>query len=308
MDKYDMQEDVIQEVKELKNSIDILSNKLETEFITLNEKLLSGFQQISNQIVNLSSQRVVANENLDHILVNNEQDGLHKPQKQSTIPEGYWIDYSYIDKTQYDDWVNNLDKYNKSMAETQHYKKILNFCLSAIKTLESAIKILFEKEYDCLSESNKEFLEAYDRYKKTYEEKQWKYTKIYLENKTNDLEQADYKYIHWEDKYIISWDSLEKNMNFNFNFSLEISFEIFNPGFMSTKDWKHKFLLIKNAHRLRHIECHGDRFKDEKRLKKEKWYVQQLYHDPNNYTDIQNVVSWFVQEVYNRIDKISHRN
>jgi hypothetical protein len=308
MDKYDMQEDVTQEVKELKNSIDILSNKLETEFITLNEKLLSGFQQISNQIVNLSCQRVVATKNLDHILVNNEQDGLHKPQKQSKIPEKYWIDYSYIDKTQYDDWVNNLNKYNRSMAESRHYKKIPNFCLSAIQSLESAIKILFEKEYHCISESNKAFLEAYDRCKKTYENEGWKYTKIYLGNKTNDFKEQGYKHIQWEDKYIIPWEKLEKDMNFNFNFHIEISFEIFNPGFMSTEDWKDKFYLIKSAHRLRHIDGHGDPRKDEKRLEKEKWYVKKLYHDPDNYTKIQNVVSWFVQEVYKRIDKISHQN
>lgn len=187
------------------------------------------------------------------------------------------------------------------MAECRHKKNIENFCLSANKTLESAIKVIFDVEYKCLSEKNKTFLEAYQRVKTSYSKKRWEIREICLKLSNSNIESERFKRI--DDKYI-SWECIEEIRKRNFTTSVEIFFEILKPNFMNTSHLKEKFYLIKDINILRNLDAHGspnlplqiNTLKDS---------AKKLYNS-KDFTKIKEVVYWFVKEVYDRLKKISH--
>lgn len=294
-----MEHDLKQEVQELKISIDKLSNDISQQFNSLSENLCISFEQISKQITNSSSQPSLSHKILETDLENNHQDSLQKPKKE--IPREYYIDYSYIDPAKYPLFLKDLEKHNKSMAECRHKENIENFCLSANKTLESAIEVIFDVEYKCLNENNKTFLEAYQRVKTFYSNKGWEITEIFLNLNNSNIESKHFKPV--DDKYI-SWEYIEEIRRRNFNTSVEIFFEILKPNFMNSSHLREKFYLIKNIHNLRNLDAHGspnlpsqiDALKDS---------AKKLYNS-KDYTKIKEVVYWFVKEVYDRLNKISN--
>jgi hypothetical protein len=299
MTKYDMEQDLKQEVQELKISIDKLSNDIAQQFSSLNENLCINFEQISKEISNLSAQPSLISETSEINLVPAHQDSLPKPQKQTKIPEEYFINYSYI-VTKYLSWVESLKKYSAAMAKCRHEEQIANFCFSANKTLESAIEVLFKQEYNCLSENNKTLLEAYQRVKNTRKKKGWEITEICLNNNSK-IESKDFKLI--DDKYI-SWECIQKIRTSDFNGTVEIFFEILTPNFMTTPHLKEKFYLIKNIHKLRNLDAHGSQ-NLAAQIDSLDPFAKTLY-DSKDYTKIKDLVSWFVKEVYNRLNKISN--
>ncbi|MEA5616907.1 hypothetical protein VB711_03490 [Cronbergia sp. UHCC 0137] len=295
-----MEQDLKQEVQEIKISIDKLSNNIGQQFSSLNENLYINFEQISKQISNLSAQASLMSETPEINLAAAHQDSLQQPQKQTKIPNEYFIQYPYIDITKHSSWLESLKKYSKDMAECRHKKKITNFCKSANETLESAIELLFKEEYKCLSESNKTFLEAYQRVKNSINKMGWEFTEIYLNN-NDKIESKDFKLI--DDKYI-SWKSIEQIRRSNFNASVEIFFEILKPNFMNSQHLKEKFYLIKHLHQLRNLDAHGSASNIKLKVNELNHYAKCLYSSTDNYTNITEVVSWFVKEVYNRFNKI----
>ncbi|UUO15944.1 hypothetical protein [Dolichospermum heterosporum] len=299
MTKCDMEQDLKQEVQELKISIDKLSNDISQQFNSLTENLCINFEQISKQITNLSSQPSLSNKILETNLENNHQDSLEEPKKE--IPREYYINYSYIDPDKYPSFLEDLEKHNKDMAECRHKENIEKFCFSANKTLESAIEVIFDVEYKFLGENNKTFLEAYQRVKTFYSNKGWEITEICLNLNNSNIESKHFKPI--DDKYI-SWEYIEEIRRRNFNTSVEIFFEILKPNFMNSLHLREKFYLIKNIHNLRNLDAHGSS-NLPLQIHTLKDSAKKLYNS-KDYTKIKEVVYWFVKEVYDRLNKISN--
>lgn len=305
MNQSDMEQDLTQEVEILKISIETLSKNIDENFNALNKNLSLGFEQITKQIINLSNQGVLDNEVVNDIRVNNDQVSLSVPKKPLKTPDEYLIDYPYIDEIQYSDWVRNLKNYSKDMAESRKKKNIPNFCKSANDILESAIEVLFQEEFNYLSESNKKFLEAYERSKEDRIKRGWDFTEICIKN-SSKIESKDFKKL--DDKYI-SWNSIEKICNRDFNHSLDIFFEILIPNFMNTPHLRKKYFLIKGVHILRSFVSHGTSSNLYSKLEdKKNNHAKSLYYDRDNYTNIKEVVSWFVQEAYKRINELKTTN
>ncbi len=105
-------------------------------------------------------------------------------------------------------------------------------------------------------------------------------------------------------KYI-SWENIEKIRKKDFNHALDIFFEILKPNFMKSPHLKDKYFLIKGVHTLRNLVSHGSSNNIDSELAHCKnRYAKTLYYDTDNYTKIKEVVSWFVQEAYKRINKL----
>jgi len=203
-----MEQDLKQEVQELKTSIDKLSNDMSQQFSSLTENLCISFEQISKQITNLSSQPSLNHKILETNLENNHQDSLQKPKKE--IPREYYIDYSYIDPDKYPSFLENLEKHNKDMAECRDKKNITKFCVSVRNTLECSLSLLFSEEFKFVNENNKIFLEAYDRVKNFHdskENKNYDFPNIYIDNLEIKINAVDYKKVG---NYYISWKKLEE--------------------------------------------------------------------------------------------------
>jgi hypothetical protein len=309
MSMINMEQDFKQEVQELKTTIDTLSNNIEQKFSILNEVLSSSFGQISQQITNLSGQQSSIITMSETNVNNDYKSNLSKPQQISKIPNEYFIDYLYIDKKQYSSWLENLRRYNKEMAECRQKQQIQTFCQSANTIIDSAIKVLFKEEYNSLCEINTEFIEAYERVKNQKEKKGWKIIEICV-NTNSTIQSKDFKNV--KNKYYISWQAIEELNNRDFNSCLEIFFETIKKNFLNNlnpKDnLKENFFLIKNMHQLRNLKTHGSKDDLKTQLNEKGSYIERLYYDSDNYKKITEVVSWFVKEVYQRIEKLKKYN
>lgn len=306
MNKYDMEQDLKQEVQELKISIDILTKDIGQQFSTLNENLSINFEQISKQITNLSSQPSLSNETFETNLVNNHQDSLQKHQKNSKIPNEYYIDYSYIKDVCYLSWVENLRQYSKDMAECRQKDNIVNFCVSARKTLESAIEVFFEQEYKYLSAENKIFLDAYDRVRISYDGRQntnYNLPQIYIQKSEFLIESEHLKKICG--KYI-SWNEIEKIRKTSLPASVTIFLEIIQTNFRKNANLRDKYNTILYMNNLRSLDTHGSKLDLKSQLNKFGNPTKVLYYSNENFVIIQKVISWFVHDIYKRILKISN--
>jgi hypothetical protein len=307
MTKCDMEHDLKQEVQELKISIDKLSNDISQQFNSLTENLCINFEQISKQITNLSSQPSLSHKILETNLENNHQDSLEKPKKE--IPREYYIDYSYIDTDKYPLFLENLEKHNKDMAECRDKKQITPFCESVRKTLECSLSLLFSEEFNFVGENNKTFLEAYDRVKTFYDRKinqNYEFPNIYIENSKILIDAVNYKKIG---NYYISWNKLEEIYKMNLPASVRILFEIIKPGFYEASSFPHlrrNYLTIIDINQLRKIEAHGSNNSFEEQINNLHERTKKLFYSPDNFSTIKNLLSWFVKEVYDRLNKISN--
>jgi hypothetical protein len=304
-----MEQDLKQEVQDLKTTIDTLSNNIDQKFSTLNEVLSYGFGQISQQITNLSGQQSSIIATSETNVNNNNNNNLSTSQEVSKIPNEYLINYPYIDEKKYSSWLANLRRYSKEMAECRQKQQIQTFCQSANTIIDSAIKVLFEEEYNSLCEINTEFIEAYERVKNQKDKKGWKIIEICV-NTHSTIQSTDFKNV--KNKYYISWQAIKELTNRDFNSCLEIFFETIKKNFLNnlnTKDnLKENFFLIKNTHQLRNLKSHGSKDDLKTQLNEKGYHIERLYYDSDNYKKITEVVSWFVEEVYNRIEKLKKYN
>ncbi|MEH2260492.1 hypothetical protein [Nostoc sp.] len=305
-----MQEEVKQEIQGLKGSIELLSNEINHQFIKLNENFSNSVNKLSDQIAHLSEIQILSNKDTDSIIVKSNEEVLEKTQVQSNIPDDYFIDYSYIKDKSYLSWVGNLNKYSKSMAECRHQDsnkdQIPNFCQSARKTIESAIIFLFEQEYKYISENNTAFLDAYQRVKKFYDKpgKSDYFADIYIYNQgtitANHIKKSGENYIDFK--------KIEEIYKKSLPAAARIVFELIRQDFYDASGFPHlrqNYLTIINMNQLRQIQCHGSKDTIEVQLNKISKPAQNLFYSETNFSIIKNSISWFVEEVYNRLSKIS---
>lgn len=300
-----MDEELKQEIQEIKNSIYLLNTEINNQFIRLNDTFYSNINQLSDQIYKLSQTQALTNKSIDNITANTYTENLQETQKQSKIPNEYYIDYSYITDINYSSWVDNLKKYSKDMAECRYKKQITTFCQSARNTLESAIEVLFEEEYKYINKNNKVFLEAFNRVKFSYDKRgnsKWDLPQICITVKNSAIKSENLKKI---DNIYIDKNSLEKIRRESLPASVQIFFEIIKPNFMETQHLKENFLTIKNMNKLRGLNTHGSKSDLDSKLDELGYYTKQLYYSNENFETIQKVISWFVEEIYKRVCKIS---
>ncbi|MCC5653518.1 hypothetical protein LC609_27740 [Nostoc sp. XA013] len=301
-----MDEELKQEIQDLKSTISLLSNEINSQFIRLNDSFSININQLSEQIYKLSETQALTNKSIDNITVNTYKENFPESQKYSKIPDEYYIDYSYITDKNYSSWVDNLKRYSKDMAECRDKKQITNFCQSARNTLESAIEVLFDEEYKYINENNKVFLEAYNRVKSSYDKRDntnWDLPQICLVVanfgiKSENLKKIDGKYV--------SREYIEKIRRESLPASVQIFFEIIKPNYMKMQHLKETFFIIKNMNKLRNLKTHGSKSDLDSQLNELGHYAKQLYYSSENFETIQKAISWFVQEIYKRVRKISN--
>ncbi|MBX9253709.1 hypothetical protein H1Q63_07055 [Desmonostoc muscorum CCALA 125] len=305
-----MQEELKQDIQDLKGSVELLSSEINQQFIRLNENFSNSVNKLSNQIAHLSEMQVLSNKHTDSIIVKSNEGFLEKTQIQSNIPDDYLIDYSYIKDQSYLSWVVNLNKYSKSMAECRHQDsnkdQIPNFCQSARKTIESAIIFLFEQEYKYISENNTTFLDAYQRVKKFYNKpgKSDYLADIYIYNQGT----ITAKHIKKIGENYIDLKKIEEIYKKSLPAAVRIVFELIRQDFYDASGFPHlrqNYLTIVRMNELRNIQCHGSKDPIDVQLNKISKPAQDLFYSKTNFSIIKNSISWFVEEVYNRQSKIS---
>ena len=303
---YYMDEELKREIQDLKSNIYLLSNEINCQFIRLNENFSSNINQLSEQIYKLSETQALTNKSIDNITINTDKENLQKTQKQSKIPDEYYIDYSYITDTNYSSWVDNLKKYSKDMAECRDKKQITTFCESARNTLESAIEVLFYEEYRYINENNKSFLEAYNRVKSSYDKRKnsnWDLPQICVTVPNSAIKSENLKNI---DGIYVDRKNIEKIRRQSLPASVQIFFEIIKPNYMETRHLKENFLTIMNMNKLRALKTHGSKSDLDSQLNELGHYAKKLYDSNENFETIQKVISWFVQEIYKRVCQMSN--
>ncbi|MEH2191297.1 MAG: hypothetical protein V7K98_01330 [Nostoc sp.] len=301
-----MDEELKQEVQDLKSSISLLSNEINHQFTRLNDNFSSNINQLSEQIYKLAETQALTNKSIDNITVNTYKENFPKAQKQSKIPDEYYIDYSYITDANYSSWLDNLKKYSKDMAECRDKNQITPFCQSARNTLESAIEVLFDEEYKCINENNKAFLEAYNRVKSSYDKRKnadWDLPQICVNLPTSAIKSENLKKV---DSIYVDRKNIEKIRKQSLPASVQIFFEIIKPNYMETQHLKETFLTIMNMNKLRNLKTHGSKSDLDSQLNQLGHYAKQLYDSSENFETIQKVISWFVREIYKRVCKISN--
>ncbi len=77
---------------------------------------------------------------------------------------------------------------------------------------------------------------------------------------------------------------------------------------MKTQHLKENFLTIMNMNKLRSIKAHGSKSNLDSQLNQLGTYAKQLYYSSENFETIQKVISWFVQEIYKRVCKITNNS
>lgn len=304
-----MGQDLTPEFEKIQTTINVLSNKIDTNFNRLNDNLSKNFNQINQQITHLYSSKYLSNESVDINLANNDKSIFQKTQEKSAIPDEYFIDYSYIDSFRYPEWFQNLEKENKNMAECRHHKQqIYNFCTSAHRTIESSIQWLFNIEFEYMDGQDESFLKAYDRVKNFVDTtKKYEFPNIYVSN-TGKIDAEGFKKIG---NNYIDWKKLEDIYKMNFPMSVRILFEIIKPNFYNTSVYPHlktNYLRIIAINDIRKIPSHGSMKSDTERINNLYRNTKELLDSKEKFSQIQDVVSWFVKEVYNRLNKISNRN
>ncbi|MBD2507860.1 hypothetical protein H6G91_11320 [Nostoc muscorum FACHB-395] len=304
-----MEQDFKQEIQELKSSINVLSTEISQQFRTINENFSINIKQISDQIANLSEIQVLSNKVVENYLISTSQEILQKPKRQINIPNEYFIDYSFIDSVRYPALLENLQKDSKDMAECRHKKQITTFCESARKTLDSSIAVLFAEEFKFLHENNRTFLEAYGRVKifqDNKENKNYEFPNIYISN-TGQINAEGYKKVG---NNYISWKKIEEIHKMNLPASVRIFFEMIKPNFYdnSALHLRKKYLTIIDINQLRKLECHGSKDSLKEQIDKLHNRTKQLFSSEDNFSHIQELIFWFVKEVYNRLDKLSTQN
>lgn len=63
-----MQEEVKQDIQDLKGSVELLSSEINQQFIRLNENFFNSFNKLSNQIAHLSEIQVLSNKDTGSII------------------------------------------------------------------------------------------------------------------------------------------------------------------------------------------------------------------------------------------------
>ncbi len=304
-----MEQDLKEEIQELKSSINLLSTEISQQFRIFNENFAICIKQISDQIADLSEIQVLNNKVVENYLISTSQDISQQPKKQIKIPDEYFIDYSFIDSARYPALLENLQKDSKDMAECTHKKQITTFCESARKTLESSIAVLFAEEFKFIHENNKKFLESYDRVKifqDNKEHRSYQFPSIYLSN-TGQINAEGYR--KFGNSYI-SWQKIEEIYKMNLPASVRIFFEMIKLNFYDTSPLhlRKKYLTIIDINQLRKLECHGSKDFLKEQIDKLHNRTKKLFSSEDNFSDIQELVSWFVKEVYNRLEKLSNQN
>jgi hypothetical protein len=91
--------------------------------------------------------------------------------------------------------------------------------------------------------------------------------------------------------------------------SVRILFEIIKPGFYEASSFPHlrrNYLTIIDINQLRKIEAHGSNNSFEEQINNLHERTKKLFYSPDNFSTIKNLLSWFVKEVYDRLNKISN--
>ncbi|NCO74546.1 MAG: hypothetical protein GW795_06460 [Cyanobacteria bacterium] len=299
--------------KKLNETLTNLSNEFECNINNFNNQL----EELKKELEKLKREEKQTNYKLS----------LNKPtysynstkqvnqQQNKNIPEDYFIDFSFIInneyiKTNYPDWLKNLEHYNKNMAECRKNNNIIAFCQEVRKILESAIEFIFKEEYKCLSEDNQVFLEAYIRVKKIYEQKKqnsqssnWIFPNIIIESDS----QIQANYLKKIGTIYIDYNQI-REIQKSFPAFTKLFFEVIENNFYDTsKNLKEDFLLLSNMNKIRNLKPHGSTQSLEEQLNKCGYFVKILYQKKDSFIKITVVINKFMKEIYKRFCKLSNQ-
>lgn len=298
--------------KKLNETITNLSNEFEYSTDNFNNQL----EELKKELEKLKQEPKQLNYNLS----------LNKPkyssnstkeltQKQNkNITENYFIDFSFIInnehiKTNYPDWLKNLEHYNKNMADCETHNNIIAFCQEVRRFLESAIEFIFKEEYKYLSEHNQIFLEAYYRVQQYYNQRKqnnqssnWIFPNIIIESDS----QIQVNYLKKIGSIYIDYNQI-KNIQKSFPAFTRLFFEIIEKDFWNTENLKKDYLMLSNINNIRNLNPHGSTQNLEEQLNNCGYFVRILYEKKDSFTEIKIVINKFIKEIYKRFCQLSNQ-
>jgi hypothetical protein len=287
-----MNDNIKTNIKELKNNISELNF------------YLSYFQKIASSIDdNLSIIEESINKEKSNSSYNSdESDLLPKPsfQDEHKIPDEYYIDFSFIQGSQYNNWKEKLEQHSKDIAECRDKKQFLSFCFIGKQIIELSTIVFFEEEYNTISENNRRFFDAYLRVEERYRKKNWDLPKIYFPiSESEKVEDESYKQL--ENNFIF-WNKIEEIQR-KLPTSIEIIFEMIQPNFINHRNSqiRNNFFNIKNMNKIRNIYTHESKDDFQERLKRDS-HANKLYFNKNKFSLVQKSIEWFIEKIYTLLE------
>jgi hypothetical protein len=207
-----MNEEIKKDIVEIKKILFLLYKEIACNFDKMAEISIFS-EQLSREIERFSilieeNGQITAPTLSDGIqIISKENLSLQsRPNYKNSLYNQHSIDYSYIESNKYQSLLKQLEGENKimvSLREKNTPTSFIQFCTSAINSMESIITELFDAEYLCLhnDKSDKKFLMAYDKLCQAYKAKKFTLPPdIYVNNCTN-IQSNDYIKI-CDNKYI----------------------------------------------------------------------------------------------------------
>ncbi|WP_308256708.1 hypothetical protein, partial [Geminocystis sp. GBBB08] len=156
------------------------------------------------------------------------------------------------------------------------------------------------------------FLDAYNRVKKNYYEREqksensnWNFPNIIVDSSSyiqvNNLKKIG--------KIYIDYNQIMQIKN-SFPAFTQLFLEMIKKDFYNTapklKEYQN---ILNNMNKIRSLNPHGSSFSLEQQLNENKMkYAKKLYFDKENFLQIHKVTDWFMQEISKRIYQLSNES
>jgi hypothetical protein len=227
-----------------------------------------------------------------------------------TRENSFLINYDYIDNNEFEQLINNLKKYNEAMQEARSHgskPQFINYCQSAIKSIEAIFGALIEQEIEKISTniSDNKFLAAYEKAIPIFQKTRYPMPDIFIESSGNIKQE---RIVQIKDgRYL----DLAQIKDLSLAYKLEIFSLIVDSNLDSkekTHPLKQKFDYISTIRPYRNIDSHGSHKDIEKRIDEITYKkARDLYYEhEKHYEKIKKHIEWIVKEIYKRIQCLNN--